>query len=267
MKNVFALVMALVAWAAQTVFADLLVDRGLPSTGVFATDNSGNVDWSHRSNISVGDYDAKDPYYVTNGSPRTVPGDDFTLPSTASSYHITDLRLWLTPNGTTAFSNMFNSVSLMLGKGTGPSAALSLLAATPTVSSVTFPGTSFPLWQLDYPLDLTAPGGTGYSFAVYANGKPCTNASGNGESYYIAFADCTMVGYSSGYPNDGSDGYVKEFNLDGTFANRYTFPEVYGGVRPGDISVEVFGTAIPEPSAVALLGVGAATLMILRRRK
>jgi hypothetical protein len=267
MKNAFASVAAVVlGLAAQTVFADLLVDRGLPSTGVFATDGSGNVDWTHRSNISTGDYDAKDPIYSTLGSPRLVPGDDFTLAATAASYHLTGLRVWLSPNGTTGFSDMFNSVSLMLGQGTGSAATLSLLAATPTVSSVTFPGTSYPLWQLDYPLDLTSPGGTGYSFALYANGKPCTNASGNGESYYIAFEDCTMVGYSSGYPHDSSDGYVKDFNLDGTFADRWTFPDVWGGVRAGDVSVQVYGTPIPEPCTLGLVGVGAAALMVFRRR-
>jgi hypothetical protein len=268
MKNVLALVVVpVLALAAQTVFADVLVDRGLPSTGVFATDGSGNVDWPHRSNIGTGDYDAKDPINATNGWRPEVPGDDFTLPATASSYHMTDLRLWLSPNGTTSFSNMFNSVSLMLGQGTGATATLSVLAVTPSVSSVTFPGTSYPLWQLDYPLDLTAPGGTGYSFAVYADGKACNNAGGNGESNYIAFADCTMRGYSGGYPNDSSDGYVKDFYLDGTFADKYTFPEVWGGVRAGDISVQVFGTAVPEPSTLALVGLGAAALMVFRSRK
>jgi hypothetical protein len=267
MKNVFASVGAiLLTLAAQTVSADLLVDRGLPSTGVFATNSSGQVDWSQRSNISIGDYDAKDPFYVNNSTARLVPGDDFTLPTTANAFHLTGLRVWLTPNGTTPFGDMFNSVSLMLGQGTGSSATLSLLAATPTVSSVTFPGTSYPLWQLDYSLDLTTPAGSGYSFAIFANGKPCTNASGNDEAYYIAFADCTMVGYSSGYPHDGSDGYVKDFYLDGTFADRYTFPEVWGGVRAGDVSVQVFGTPIPEPCTLSLVGLGFAGVIVLRRR-
>jgi len=143
----------------------------------------------------------------------------------------------------------------MLGPGTGTSVNLSVVSSTPTETDVTFPGTSYPLWQLDFAVNFTAPGGTGYSFAIQPDGKPCNNASGNGESYYIAFLDCTMVGYSSGYPNDSSDGYVKDFYTGGTFCDTYTFPAVWGVVRAGDVSVQVFGVATVQTAGLPNLSI------------
>jgi hypothetical protein len=255
----------LFAGATQLSANTLLVDRGLPTTGVYAPS------WAVRNNIGTGDYDVKDPIWSANpgwGLPA-VPADDFTLPTAASSYHITGLRVWLCPNGAPSYGAAFNNVSLMLGQGTGTAAVLSKLSVTPTETDVTFPNTSFPLWQLDYALDLTAPGGAGYTFGVYGDGKACNNASGDGESDYIAFVDCTMEGYSSGYPHDGSDGYVKDFFANsGTFCDSYTFPEVWG-IRAGDVSVQVFGEPVSAPevsSTLALLSAVLFGLAISRKR-
>ena len=167
--------------------------------------------------------------------PLTVPGDDFTLPAAASSYQVTDVRIWLEGYGSTPFSDMFNSVSLMLGQGNG---SLSKLAVTPTVTAVTFPGGvsgSDQLWQLDYSVDVTAAGGAKYSFAIYPDAKAVPSPPGtNNETYYIAFLDATRTGYSSGYPNDSSDSLVKEYNLDGTYNS-------HGALMP---SMELAGMAI-----------------------
>ena len=136
------------------------------------------------------------------------------------------------------------------------SSNLSLSGAVPTETNVVFPGTSYPLWQLDFPVDQTLIGGQSYGFAIDPTGNPCDNASGNGESYYIAFLDNTMQGFSSGYGAtppaqgfDSSDGFTEDFFTDGSLCDQYTSP--YGGVMPFDASVQVFGV-VPEPSSILL---------------
>ena len=214
----------------------LLVDRGLPSVGVYA--GGTNPNWSLRSNIGDGDFDAQDPIWVNNNyGPPELAGDTFTLPTSA---YVTDVRLWLDPNnGAASYAAAFQSVSLMLGSNTpnpafswsyqpggawnggsfpanGPlplsSSSMSLLPGAPTETDVTYPGapvnpnTGLPymLWQLDFPVNQTLAAGN-YSFAIDPVAYACPyNISGNGESYYIAFLDETMQGFSSGYPNDSS---------------------------------------------------------------
>ena len=74
-----------------------------------------------------------------------------------------------------------------------------------------------------------------------------------------------MQGFSSGYPNDSSDGFVQDFFTDGSLCDQYVSP--WGYVRPFDVSVQVFG--VPEPSTLVLLGIGAISLATYawRRRR
>jgi hypothetical protein len=258
----------------------LFVDRGLPSTGVYATSAGGGTDWSQRTNIGSGDYDPQDPIWVNdNYGPPELSGDTFVMSTTA---YVTDIRVWLDPNnGASSYAAAFSAMSLMLGQVTpnpsftpsyqpsgawnggsfpasGPlpllSSNLAKLTGAPTETDVTFPGTSYKLWQLDFPVNQVLTGGTSYGFAIDPTGNPCNNASGNGESYYIAFLDCTMQGHSSGYPNDGSDGFVQDYFTDGTLCDQYVSP--WGGVQPFDASVQVLGDPVPEPITMTLVGMG-----------
>jgi hypothetical protein len=261
----------------------LLMDRGLPTTGVYA--GGTNPDWTQRTNIGNGDYDPRDPAY--GDSPAQLAGDTFTLPG-SGNFYITDIRLWLDPNnGASSYSASFSAMNLMLGPvtpnpsftptyqpggywngGSFPadgalpllSSNLSLLSAQPTETDVVFPGTSYPLWQLDFPVNQTLTGGASYGFAIDPTGNPLpegNSGSGNGESYFIAFLDNTMQGFSSGYGatppalgNDSSDGFTEDFYTDGTLCDQYTSP--YGQVMPFDVSVQVFGVPVPEPSSILL---------------
>ena len=145
----------------------LLMDRGLPTTGVYA--GGTNPNWGQRTNIGTGDYDAQDPIWVNdNYGPPELAGDTFSLSQTA---YVTDIRLWLDPNnGASSYAAAFQSMSLMLGSYTtsptfswqyqpsgwwnlpqtnanwnsnGPvgSSSMSLLPGAPTETNVTFPGT------------------------------------------------------------------------------------------------------------------------------
>jgi len=259
MRNALVfVVVAVVALAARTVFAGPPVDRGLPTTGAYA------ASWADRTNVGSGEYDPLDPIWAQNPSwgPPELAGDTFTMPTGASAYHVGDIRLWLIPGGAPSYSAAFNGIWLMLGPvaanpsfswtyqpngpwngnsepATGPvlSSNLSLVSTAPTETDVTYPGTSYPLFQLDFPVNLTLTGGASYGFALHPFGNPCNNASGNGESNYIAFLAQVMQGYSSGYPSDSSDGFVQDYFVDGTFCDQFVSP--WGGVRPFDTNIQV----------------------------
>ena len=69
-----------------------IMDRGLPSTGVYA--GGTNPNWSQRTNIGGGDYDRRDPIWAADDfGPPELAGDTFTMPGVAAQY-VTDLRLW-----------------------------------------------------------------------------------------------------------------------------------------------------------------------------
>jgi hypothetical protein len=96
-----------------------LVDRGLPAFGAYATTSGGGVDWANRTNIANGNFDSKDPIYA--GGMAQDPGDDFTMPTGPmgpNSYHISNIRVWLSGTSAYTFSQEFNSVGLMVGTGT-----------------------------------------------------------------------------------------------------------------------------------------------------
>jgi autotransporter-associated beta strand protein len=225
-----------------------LVDRGLPTYGVYAVTGTGDVDWANRTNIGNGNYDSKDPIWAANpswGAPE-LSGDDFTLPvgnlGTADpNFHVTDIRMWIRGSATTSFSQEFNNISLMVGPKGGPLTDLNL---TPTVTAVHYPNGQSPssvLWQLDYAVNLTGTSGQQFSYAIVPNGKASGGAQGYGEAYYMAFMDAVMTAAQTGH-NPSGDGYVGDFFTDGTFCDTFTFPAVWGGVRAGDFDVQVLGT-------------------------
>ena len=149
-----ALFACLFAAAGVAQASILLVDRGLPTYGVYEGSSWG-TNWSLQNNFAVGYFDPKDP---ANVPPMDVPGDDFTLPTGPTGpnpYQITDIRIWIQGSSTLTFSQEFNNISLLLGPIDG---TLTNTNVTPTVTAVGFPNGQAPgtvLWQLDYAVNLT----------------------------------------------------------------------------------------------------------------
>jgi hypothetical protein len=235
----------------------LLVDRGLTSLGAnSATGGRTNVAWAYG--------DPKEPGW----EPGWILGDDFTLPTQSNSYTISDIRIWIKGYRTTAYSDMFNSVSLMLG--TSLDSPLTKLNINPTVTPAIYPDGQIysgisNLYALDFAVNFTAAGGTKYFFGVLPDAKAIPNGPGSqGEIYYKLFIHSTATTALTGV-NSGTDSLLLALLADGTFDSSFSATE-YGGPA-ADFNVQVFGT--PEPSGLALLAAGGLTGLIgiwLRRR-
>jgi hypothetical protein len=239
----------------------LLVDRGLPTAGFYATNGDGSTNWALRSNIASGNYDYKDP--ANNGYTIDLSGDDFTMPATGPGYHVTDIRMWLSGTSALQFSDEFNSVTLMMGALGGPVTNTGVQATETTILYQTAPYAAHTLWQLDFPVNFTAAPGQQYSYAILPDGKASGGTQGYGEAYYLSFLNETMCfaqqGYNNALPASSAvgDGYVDNFAYpSGALDNSFTNPNVWGGVQAGDFSVQVFGDAVPEPITMSLVGMG-----------
>ncbi len=266
-KTFFIVAVLSPAIAGQLSFGQLLVDRGLTSVGVNRTV------WTERSNISWATYDPKDPIFV-GIQPPDVSADDFTLPTAEATYRVTNIRIFLKGYGQTAFSDMFNGVSLMLG--TSISTPLTTLSVVPTVMQIHYPGgenygtpPGSDLYALDYGVDFTAAGGTKYYVGILPDGKAIPGGTGsNGETYYICWPLDTRRDVLTGY-NPGADGILHMFYANGTYEGFLNFNDnsywgqwaPYGGC---DMNIQVSGVAVPEPGSV-LLCTCAAGFLCLRR--
>ena len=220
-----------------------------------------------------------------------MAGDDFTLPTTASTYYVTSIRLWVSGYDDTAFSDMFNSISLYMAPG-GPNASAAPIQYVSTVTSAT--AATYPngqgylsasgsggypdpipadwydsIWQLDFPVNATFAGGTQINFGILADGKlePTPGLQAGVENYYLPFLTLSnpnggLPMYSGGSPTFvGADNASSEFGIDGTWTD-----SIPASMDWGDANVQVFGV-VPEPSTFVLLAAGLAGLLAFAWRK
>ena len=234
------LVVLVVAGATSMTFADFLVDRGLP------TANLNNVAGADRSNVAWAD-------------PPLLEGDKFTLPAALDSYHIDTIRVWVVGKGT--FEQMFSDMSLYLNQGPSASGTLESTSSSFVATPVTYAdgsayqattGSFRNIYQVDFAVDITAPGGTTFNFAVNATMADPTN-------YPYLFLHASNAALS-GSPQDGADNVMSEWNADGSFNNTWD-SSGNGWDKSSDINVQV----IPEPATMSLLVAGG--LALLRRKK
>lgn len=280
MKKVYLAVAVLACCAvmgalAQTTLADtMLVDRGLP------TANLNNAAGASRSNVAWADSS-----WVTLGpggtvQPTDMVGDDFTLPAAAGSYNISDIRVWVVGDGDTPFSTMYSSISLAVASDVAgdhdPVAhgSMWLTTSNPAVTLVTYSdGSSYQgymggysnIYQLDFPVNITAPGGSTLDFGFSAVLADPTNTD------YGPYLHASN-GPLSGSPQQGSDNVLYGWLLsNGGFDWSYNSGTDGGWDKGSNVNVQVFGNsvAVPEPSSIVLLvaaGLGA-IVCGWRRRK
>jgi hypothetical protein len=178
--------------------------RGLPSA------NLNNDAGADRSNVVWG-------FYEGPGDVQSAAGDTFRL---ANSGKVTDIRVWMTSEGTQPLSNMWSNFTLFLGDPSGnilyTSAVGSVSGTGITITPTTYPGGAGyqsssgnydTLYQVDFLGAWNVTGGQDYTFFV--GGTPTarnlsdyTNGAYDGVSPFLSASNAALSGTT---PQDGAN--------------------------------------------------------------
>jgi hypothetical protein len=238
--------------AVSTSFADLLVDRGLP------TANLNDAAGASRSNVQWADNEA-------TSDPATFyrPGDDFTIAG-SGAYTVNTIRVWSTDN---------TGLSLLGGLADGP---ITLQSSAFTSTPVTYvggegyqgnSGAFSQIYQIDFSVSIALNGGQTYQFFLDGP-KVLYDPLDASKGYVDAFLHASDKD-TSGSTQEGADDVFLWLAPDGTVKTWFSGT---GGGTSGwgsgnnvnsDGNVQVFG--VPEPATMCLLGLGA--LSLIRRKK
>lgn len=238
--------------------SSLLFDRGLP------TINLNDAAKANRSNVAVS------YAYYTSANPVSykVFGDDFTIGSLGSTYHLDKITVWTVDDNPSTYS--------LLG---GLPGAISQKSTSASITQITYAdgtfyqsGDSFyPVYQVDFTVDWTIEGGKTYQFFIDA--LLYNYGDAKNPDYATPYLHASNAGLS-GSPQDGADGKLLELALTGNYPN-----SVPGSVssydptglgdwnKPSDANIQIYGTPTPLPGSLLLLGTGLLRLMVWRRRK
>jgi hypothetical protein len=231
----------------------LLFDRGLP------TQNLNDAAGVSRSNVAV-----SYAYYTSATPAYTVFGDDFSIGSLGSTYHLDKITVWTVDDSPSAYR--------LLG---GLPGAISQVSTSAGFNAVTYLGGAnyqsgsafYPIYQVDFTVDWTIEGGKLYQFFIDAPLHDYGTLSA--PAYAPPFLHASNAGLS-GSPQEGADDLLLLITLAGGVpvpgsVTSYDSTVLGDWNKSSDANLQIYGT--PLPGTLLLLGSGLVGLGLWRGRK
>ncbi len=231
---------------SATAQSTLLVDRGLPTINLNGLNdpNRSNVAWAQSG------YTAADYWLV---------GDTFTNTS-SQTWNIDTIRLWTVGGaGTATLWGGIEGSTIGLVPGSG---AISSATYANGNNYIGYSGTSRPMQQVDFSVNITLAPGQTYDFFLDGTGGLNTVPSAHASNAAL-----------SGSPQIGADGLMLEGEVvngsfvQGSVGTWSSTPVSWDKVS--DVNVQVMGAvaAVPEPETFAMLLAGLGLLGYVGHRR